>query len=262
MKPRVVLMSHPFSGIPAFPLGTNADGVAAEVEDKEIETCLHELAQLQKPRKHYKWYYASDRADDDMTHPKEGNLRDFLRGYFFLKSGNNVRQKRPQELGGWKAEEMAKMPGYYIMPWHKTMVQTVANDVSEQPFGDAAASKSWLSNEELDVYVSEFERNGFQGGLNYYRVGTSRELQSDLEVFRGKNIEVPSMFMAGEMDWGIYQTPGALHDMRNACPGSRGFMKVVDAGHWVMQEKPEEVVGHLRVFLKGEDFNGIQWHGL
>lgn len=252
-------MSHPFSGIPSFPIGVNEEGVAAEKANNEIETCLRDLATLSEPRKHYKWYYSTAGANEEMTHPKQG-LKDFLRGYFFLKSGDNSEQNEPEALDGWKAEEIAKMPGYYVMPLHKTMSQTIADDLADHADANIALSEKWLSDEELGVYVSEFSRNGFQGGLNYYRVGTSRELQGDLEVFRGKNIEVPSMFVSGGEDWGVYQTPGALHDMKVACPESRGFMKVEGAGHWVMQEKPEAVVDYIRNFLQGEDLNGSQWH--
>ena len=154
---------------------------------------------------------------------------------------------------------MAKMPGYYIMPLHKTMSQTIADDLKEHSEDNVALSKKWMSDKEMDVYVSEFGRNGFQGGLNYYRVGTSRELQSDLEVFRGKTIDVPSIFIAGQDDWGVYQAPGALHEMKEACPATRGFMRATLAGHWVMQENPERVVDFIGQFLEGEDLNGPEW---
>ena len=165
-------MSHPFSGIPSFPVGTNDEDAALEKATNEIETCLRNLAQLPQPRKHYKWYYSTKDANDEMAQPKQG-LKNFLRGYFFLKSGDNSKQKRPEDLAGWKAEEMAKMPGYYIMPLHKTMSQTIADDLKEHSEDNVALSKKWMSDKEMDVYVSEFGRNGFQGGLNYYRVGTS-----------------------------------------------------------------------------------------
>jgi hypothetical protein len=67
-----------------------------------------ELAKLDRPRKHYKWYYCTPEANADITEPKGGRY-EFLRGYFHLKSaeweGND-----PHPLEGWKATELAKWP--------------------------------------------------------------------------------------------------------------------------------------------------------
>lgn len=250
-------MSHPFSAIPSFPIGTNEEGVAAPTSNSEIGRCLQDLAKLPEPRKHYKWYYSTSGANEDMTYPKQG-LEDFLRGYFYLKSGNNTLYDDPFKLKAWDAEELEKMPGYYILPMHKSMSEYVAEDMMQVPLCARAPAKQWLTDDELQVYVEEFRRNGFQGGLNYYRVGTSPQFQSDLELFRGKKIEVPSLFVSGDKDWGPYQTPGALDEMKEACPGSRGFLDVYGAGHWVMQEKPQQVVIFIRRFLEGEDQTASQ----
>lgn len=241
-------MSHPFAGISPFPLGTNEYGAAADTPDNKIETCLRNLAKLPEPRKHYKWYYSTAGANEEMTHPKQG-LEAFLRGYFYLKSGAGC-ETEPEELGGWNAEELAKMPGYYIMPLHKTMSETIEDGLEAQ---GTDGDLRFMSDEELQVYVDEFSRTGFQGGLNYYRVGTSKELQSDLEVFRGKKIEIPSAFVCGKQDWGYYQTPGAVHEMwsKKVCPDMRGTGHVImGVGHWTMQEGPREVLGLIHAHLE------------
>ena len=54
------------------------------------------------------------------------------------------------------------------------------------------------------------DSTGFQGGLQSYRVGSSGRFTSELQMFSGRTIDQPSMFIAGRSDWGIYQTPGAL----------------------------------------------------
>jgi len=65
-----------------------------------------------------------------------------------------------------------------------------------------------------DIYSAEYERNGFQGGLQFYRVYTSGRFNGELEAYAGRTIDVPSTFIAGKSDWGIYQAPGALGRMQ------------------------------------------------
>jgi hypothetical protein len=56
----------------------------------------------------------------------------------------------------------------------------------------------WLTAEDLDFYVSEFERTGLTGGLNRYR-NVDRDWE-DLAALTGQPITVPSMFIGGEKD--------------------------------------------------------------
>ena len=73
----------------------------------------------------------------------------------------------------------------------------------------------------------------------------------DLQVFSGKTIDQPSLFIAGKSDWGVYQRPGAVERMeRSACTDMRGVHLVDGAGHWVQQEQPAEVSRLLLEFLQ------------
>jgi pimeloyl-ACP methyl ester carboxylesterase len=101
------------------------------------------------------------------------------------------------------------------------------------------------------VYASEYERNGFQGGLNWYRCGTSGIDAAELVLYSGRTLDVPSCFIAGASDWGTYQRPGSMESMRDrACTDFRGVHLVEGAGHWVQQEQPEETVRLLTAFLQ------------
>ena len=61
---------------------------------------------------------------------------------------------------------------------------------------------------------------------------------------------MPSCFISGAADWGVYQVPGALEAMQKlVCRDFRGFHIVPGAGHWVQQEQPSEVNRHLLNFL-------------
>jgi pimeloyl-ACP methyl ester carboxylesterase len=235
----VVLMSAPFAGPPAIPFGE----ARAAPPAPDIHAAL---AALPRPRKHYKWYYSTREANGDMWRCKQG-VHAFLRAYFHHKSADWPHNK-PFRLAGWTAEELARMPTYYIMDLHEDMAATVAH---EMPSPERIAACSWLPEEELRIYSAEYGRTGFQGGLQWYRCRTTGRFQGELEVFSGRSIDIPSLFVAGRSDWGIYQVPGAIERMQqSACTRMHGCHLVEGAGHWVQQERPEAVNELLLRFLR------------
>jgi pimeloyl-ACP methyl ester carboxylesterase len=241
----VVLMSAPFAGPPAIPFGT-ADGPQV-VAVKPERTIHDDLAALDPPRKHYHWYYSTRPADGDMRHCPQG-LQAFLRAYYHHKSAD-WKANRPHKLASWSASELAELPTYYVMERDKTMAETVA---PHMPSAAEIAACRWLTEAELGVYSSEYGRTGFQGGLNWYRVRTSGKFDSEIEVFSGRTIDVPSCFISGKSDWGVYQVPGAVEKMQtSACTRMVGCHLVEGAGHWVQQEQPEAVSRLLLEFLEG-----------
>src|SRR6267142_2701224 len=94
------------------------------------------------------------------------------------------------------------------------------------------------SADELAVYAGEYQRTGFQGGLNWYRSRSGGEFESELQLFAGRTIDVPSIFISGKSDWGVYQRPGAVERMQDsACTRMVGVHLLDGAGHWVQQEQ-------------------------
>ncbi len=94
---------------------------------------------------------------------------------------------------------------------------------------------------------------GFTGALQGYRVrrGSDPKSVAEMRTFSGRTIDVPSMFIAGKSDWGVYQTPGAVEKCRRqACTHMVGFHLLDGAGHWVQQEQPEQVSARLIEFLR------------
>jgi pimeloyl-ACP methyl ester carboxylesterase len=234
---RMVLMSAPFGGPPSVPFGPPA----AKAPDIHAA-----LAALARPRKHYQWYYSTRPANENMWKAKQG-VHDFLRAYYHHKSAD-WKANQPFELAGWTADELAKMPTYYIMDHADGMAEAVAK---EMPSAAEIAGNKWLPDSELKVYSEEYGRNGFQGGLNWYCVRTEGKVSGELEVFTGRTIDVPSTFISGRNDWGIYQTPGAIKRMQTvACTQMKEIHLIANAGHWVQQEQPDEVNRLLLQFLK------------
>jgi pimeloyl-ACP methyl ester carboxylesterase len=238
----VTLMSAPFAGPPPLPFDT-AD---APPKPKPDDPVHRDLAALPRPRKHYQWYYSTREADADMHHARQG-VHDFLRAYYHHKSAD-WKGNAPYPLQAWTANELAKLPTYYVMDLAKDMAETVAE---EMPSPAQIAANTWLPDNELKFYSTEYERNGFQGGLQWYRCGTSGMFTAELETFSGRSIDVPSCFISGKQDWGTYQRPGVYEAMQaKACTRMLGAHLIDGAGHWVQQEQPEEVCRLLLEFLK------------
>jgi pimeloyl-ACP methyl ester carboxylesterase len=240
----LALMSAPFAGPPALPF----DAANSPLQQASPEVNIHqELAKLDRPRKHYQWYYSTRPANADMRHSPQG-VHAFLRGYFHYKSADWTDNK-PFRLKSWTAGELAKMPTYYIMDLHKNMAETVA---AQMPSPAQIAACRWLPESELAVYAAEYGRTGFQGGLQWYRRGTG-SIDAELQLFSGRTIDVPAMFIAGKSDWGTYQRPGNFERMRQSvCTRMRGCHLIDGAGHWVQQEQPERVSELLIEFLQGQ----------
>jgi pimeloyl-ACP methyl ester carboxylesterase len=242
----VALMSAPFPGPPALPFGLAGAAPQASAGPASAGGNIHgELARLARPRKHYQWYYATRQANADMRDCAQG-VHDFLRAYYHAKSADWPGNK-PFPLRSWTADELAKMPTYYIMDLDQDMAATVA---PEMPSTGEIAACRWLTERELGVYSGEFRRTGFQGGLQWYRCRTEGRHESELALFSGRTIDVPSIFIAGKSDWGVYQVPGSLERMQQrACTLMRGCHLIDGAGHWVQQEQPERVSELLTRFL-------------
>jgi len=97
------------------------------------------------------------------------------------------------------------------------MAETVA------PFMPSAAEIAackWLTEAEVEVYATEYGRAGFTARFRAIGCGAARipRASGEMLTFSGRAIDVPSMYIAGKSDWGVYQTPGAVDKMQtSAC---------------------------------------------
>lgn len=238
-----IQMSHPLH-LPPQP--TFGDEVPKPKGDIQAD-----LAKLNPPRKHYKWYNCTPEAASDWYNPPQG-LETYLRGYWHLKSADWDKNK-PHPLKEWSAEQLAVLPEYYVMQKDDTFPESIAKNMKGE---DITKTHSWLSPEDLTVYANEWRRTGFQGALNWYRAQTAStpQTQKDMYLFAGKRMEVPCSFISGKQDWGNHQQPGAFQsyeDPNSVKPGCFRGVKMIDhAGHWVQQEQPKAVIKEVLGFLK------------
>lgn len=232
------------AAIPETKKPTKVLGTAV-AQFSELES---QLEQLSPPRKHYQWYNSKSTAANDWLDGGSLGSRAFLRGYLFLKSHHwhgNAIIKPPKEL---TASALAVMPGYLLLDLNKTMPEMVASMLIGE---DPSISNAWLSDSDLDVFVSEFERTGYQGELNWYRVLTSVTMAHDQLLLAGAKLRVPTAFITGAQDWSSYLNPGAIEKYNETCTDFRGITIIKNSGHWVPEEQPQALLEAIMKFLNG-----------
>lgn len=109
---------------------------------------------------------------------------------------------------------------------------------------------NWISQDELNHYITEFTRTGFTGGLNWYR-NFDRNWQTTAELANTK-ITVPSLFIAGTADPVLSFT--RTDRASEMVTGPYSEVMIDGAGHWLQQERPNEVNAALLAFL-----DGLEW---
>ena len=110
------------------------------------------------------------------------------------------------------------------------------------------APPAWLREEDIGVLTGEYQRTGFRGGLNWYRnIDRNWELTA---AWYDATIRQPALFIAGTRDPVIAGKRGAfaVEDMGRAVPGVKRVL-IEGAGHWIQQERPEEVNAAVLEFL-------------
>ena len=108
----------------------------------------------------------------------------------------------------------------------------------------------WITEADIAEFVSTYRATGFRGGLNWYR---NIDRNWDLTApWHGARIHQPSIFIAGSEDEVVTGLIGAkrINDMEKVLPGLRRKLIIESAGHWIQQERPDEVNAALIGFLR------------
>jgi pimeloyl-ACP methyl ester carboxylesterase len=119
--------------------------------------------------------------------------------------------------------------------------------------GDVTANgplPEWLSEADLSHFSEAYKKSGFRGGLNWYRnIDRNWELTAP---WQGAQILQPSLFIAGSQDAVITGVMGGkrVADMERVLPNLKQKLIIEGAGHWVQQERADEVNAALIAFLR------------
>ena len=178
-------------------------------------------------RNYYRLYFQEPGvAEADL----EADVRHSVLGFLYSISGNIVKD------------------GIHALGWdgHFPRGETISQQlvIPEQ-------LPDWLAEEDVAFYVNELTGSGFRGGINWYR--NIKRIPGILAPFAGRTIEQPSLYLYGEYDLIAGNSEEAVAALPSLLPDLRGNIKFEGAGHWLQQERPQEVNQALLEFLAGLD---------
>lgn len=108
----------------------------------------------------------------------------------------------------------------------------------------------WIGADDHAHVVANFTASGFRGGLNWYRnIDRNWELTAP---WQGARIHQPAIFIAGAQDAVVTGIIGRnrVAEMDRVLPNLRQKLLIEGAGHWIQQERPDDVNAALIAFLK------------
>ncbi|MFD4636275.1 alpha/beta fold hydrolase [Lentzea sp. NPDC058436] len=109
---------------------------------------------------------------------------------------------------------------------------------AETPLGEPL-----MSDDDLAVFVSAFEVSGFTGGLNWYRnLDRNWHLLADVDPI----IRRPALMVYGDRD-----TIAKSANLADFVPGVE--VTSLDCGHWIQQERPEELNQVILKWLRHQE---------
>ncbi len=114
---------------------------------------------------------------------------------------------------------------------------------------DGATLPPWMEAAHFEDYVAAFSAGGFCGPLDWYR---ALDLNWSLTAFvQDQRIAVPALFVVGQDDPVRHYAGAHEAGLKDWAPGLRGQVVLPGAGHWIQQERAQEVNALLLDFLRG-----------
>jgi pimeloyl-ACP methyl ester carboxylesterase len=173
-------------------------------------------------------------AEDEL----ERNIRSTVRTLLYSVSGDAP------------PSEIAPVPeGVGMVSRQAGFLATMINPPSLPP---------WISEDDANVYIEQFSRSGYRGGLNWYRnISRNREL---LAAFDGLKVGVPALYIAGDRDL-VLAFPGmdrVIADLSRSAPFLQQTIILPGCGHWTQQERAVEVNSAIIDFLKSIGFSSLR----
>jgi pimeloyl-ACP methyl ester carboxylesterase len=157
------------------------------------------------------YFQQPGRAEEEI----EPDVRGWLRGCYASLSGDTMPPEGASHV-------------FYIPPGARMRDRFVSGELP-----------AWLSDDDLDVYVDEFERTGFTGALNRYR-NVDRDWE-DLAAYDGAPITQPSLFIGGALDASGAWFQNVIDSFSTTMPGLVSSHVLPGCGHWVQEEHSAHV---------------------
>jgi pimeloyl-ACP methyl ester carboxylesterase len=159
-------------------------------------------------------------------------------------------QSRPEADQTW-ADAAVTIPG--VLYWASGSAPTDKRWSPMHPdrslYRKAPASlPAWAEPDYVAHNISEFQRTGFHGGLNYYRAFEPFFYLS--APYKGAKISQPSFYMSGKSDGLNELYPLSEEQLRAGLPGLVGHAELDNVGHWIQHEASADVSGQLVRFLR------------
>ena len=169
-------------------------------------------------------FYISQFQADDAHMEFEADVAEALRRGFYAYDGATPDDRRSTGF----------------QPEGTTFLSATPADATRPP---------WMSEDHFAEYVAAFTASGFKGPLDWYRcIDLNWRLTA---AFQDRKIEVPAAFLVGDRD--PVRVYAGQHEarMKDWLPDLRAQVVLPGAGHWVQQERPDEVNRFLLEFLRG-----------
>ncbi|MEU1482852.1 alpha/beta hydrolase [Streptomyces sp. NPDC005752] len=166
-----------------------------------------------------------------------GGSEEFYVSYF-QQPGRAEAEIEP-DVRGWLAGFYTSLSGDTMPPPGAASPFFVPAGAAMRDRFTGGALPSWLTETELDVHSAELERTGATGPLNRYR-NVDRDWE-DLSVWDGARLTCPALFIGGALDSSTVWMADAIADYPTTLPGLVSSHILDGCGHWIQQERPEEV---------------------
>lgn len=167
---------------------------------------------------------------------------------YFQQPGRAEAEIEP-DVRGWLAGIYTALSGDTSSGDGEVFLVPAGGRLSDR-FPARGALPSWLSEADLDVYANEFERTGLTGALNRYR-NVDRDW-ADLAAWDGAPIRQPSLFIGGALDASTTWMAQAIERYPTTLPGLVSSHLLEGCGHWVQQERPDDVNRLLVDWLRSQ----------
>ena len=157
---------------------------------------------------------------------------------YFQEPGRAEAEIEP-DVRGWLAGFYAALSADTMPPAGAPDPHFVSRGGTLRDRFPAGRLPAWLSEDDLDIYAAEFERTGLSGALGRYR-NMDRDWE-DLADFDGSPITQPSLFIGGALDASTTWMADAIEAYPATLPGLASSHILDGCGHWIQQERHEEV---------------------